>query len=279
VAPGAGDDRLRITSRKYMDNLLALWDRNTGAMRKTAVWKQLRDDALLFGADVLIVDTLADTFGGSEIDRTQVNSFIKSCLGRLAEEAGATVIALGHPSVAGRTEGRSGSTAWSNAARSRLFLRYPKGKETGNWRELEGMKLNYGPKGNQIRLEWKAGAFSAWGKPRGQEIGLNAFEGSVGPVAQALPAVEDIAERAVLECLSWAEAEQLPLSLKERSPTYAPKILKAHYGRALDMLKLSDVHDAITELQRRNVIRLASWWTSDRNRATGFVVVPAGALD
>jgi archaellum biogenesis ATPase FlaH len=279
VAPGAGDDRLRITSRKYMDNLLALWDRNTGAMRKTAVWKQLRDDALLFGADVLIVDTLADTFGGSEIDRTQVNSFIKSCLGRLAEEAGATVIALGHPSVAGRTEGRSGSTAWSNAARSRLFLRYPKGKETGNWRELEGMKLNYGPKGNQIRLEWKAGAFSAWGKPRGQEIGLNALNGSVGPVVQALPAVEDIAERAVLECLSWAEADQMPLSLSPGSRTYAPRILKENYGQSLDMLKLDDVRAAIVALQKRNVIRPASWWTGGRNRASGFVVVTAGALD
>jgi archaellum biogenesis ATPase FlaH len=279
VEPSASDANLRIASRKYADNLLALWDRNSGAMRKTAVWEQLRGDALLFGAEVIIVDTLADTFGGSEIDRSQVNSFVKSCLGRLASEVGATVIALGHPSVGGRAEGRSGSTAWSNAARARMYLRYPKGKETGNWRELEGMKLNYGPKGNQIRLQWQAGAFSAWGKPRAQEIGLNAFEGSVGPVVPALPAVEDIAERAVLECLSWAEAEQLPLSLKERSPTYAPKILKEHYGRALDMLKLEDVRGAIVELQRRNVIRLASWTTSQRNRASGFAIVTAGALD
>jgi hypothetical protein len=281
VDPAASDARLRIASRKYADNLLALWDRSTGAMRRTAVWEQLRSDMLLFGADVVIVDTLADTFGGSEIDRSQVNSFVKSCLGRLASEVGATVIALGHPSVGGRAEGRSGSTAWSNAARARMYLRYPKGKETGNWRELEGMKLNYGPKGNQIRLQWQAGAFSAWGKPRAQEIDLNLLNGSVGPVVPALPAVEDIAERAVLECLSWAEADQMPLNLAPTSKTYAPKILKRHYGRALDMLKLEDVEAAIVELQRRSVIRIASWYDSaSRNRVSGFAIVhTAGALD
>jgi hypothetical protein len=189
------------------------------------------------------------------------------------------VIALGHPSVAGRTEGRSGSTAWSNAARSRLFLRYPKGKETGNWRELEGMKLNYGPKGNQIRLEWKAGAFSAWGKPRGQEIDLNALKGSEAPSAPSLPAVEDIAERAVLECLSWAEADQMPLNLAPTSKTYAPKILKLHYGQALDMLKLEDIEAAIVALQKRGVIRITSWAGASRHRVSGFAIVPAGALD
>lgn len=281
VDPGASDGRLRIASRKYADNLLALWDRNSGAMRRTAVWEQLRGDAMLFGAEVIIVDTLADTFGGSEIDRSQVNSFVKSCLGRLASETSSTVIALGHPSVGGRVEGRSGSTAWSNAARARMYLRYPKGKETGNWRELEGMKLNYGPKGNQIRLQWKAGAFDAWGKPRGQEICLNALNGSAASEPAALPAVEDIAERAVLEVLALAEEEQLPLNLAPTSKTYAPKILKRHYGRALDMLKLEDVETAIVELQRRGVIRAASWYDSiSRNRVSGFAVVrDVGALD
>jgi hypothetical protein len=65
--------RLRLVSRKNEDNLLALWNRDTGAMRRQPVWEQLRDDAVAFGADVVIVDTIADTFGGSEIDRGQVN--------------------------------------------------------------------------------------------------------------------------------------------------------------------------------------------------------------
>lgn len=48
---------------------------------------------------VVIVDTIADTYGGNEIDRAQVNAFVKSCLGRLAQAIGGTVIALGHPSM------------------------------------------------------------------------------------------------------------------------------------------------------------------------------------
>lgn len=154
-------DRLRIASRKYLDNLFALWDRNSGAMKRQAVWTQLRDDARAFGAEVLVVDTLADTFGGSEIDRAQVNAFVKSCLGALAKEINGSVIALGHPSMAGKSSGSgtSGSTAWSNAARSRIFLRYPKGVEVGDVREMEGMKLNYGPKGNLLKLRWRQGAF------------------------------------------------------------------------------------------------------------------------
>jgi RecA-family ATPase len=87
-------------------------------------------DAKAFRADVVIVDTIADVFAGSEIDRMQVNAFVKSCLGRLAQEIGGSVIALGHPSMAGKQsgEGESGSTAWSNAVRSRLYLKVPEGR-------------------------------------------------------------------------------------------------------------------------------------------------------
>ena len=271
VDPGASDARLRIASRKYGDNLLALWDRNTGAMRRTAVWEQLRNDALLFGADVIIVDTLADTFGGSEIDRSQVNSFVKSCLGRLAAETSSTLIALGHPSVGGRQEGRSGSTAWSNAARARMYLRYPKGRETGNWRELEGMKLNYGPKGAQIRLRWQAGAFTAT-SARQPEIDLNALKDSSGDVGRVLPSTDSENEAAVLRVLAEAEAEGLPLNLSPRSSAYAPRVLKAAYGQALGMVKAEEVADAIGELMRRGLVRMTTRW-SNGNKVAGFAVV------
>lgn len=279
VDPGASDDRLRIASRKYADNLLALWDRNTGAMRRTAVWEQLRGDALLFGAEVIVVDTLADTFGGSEIDRSQVNSFVKSCLGRLASETSSTLIALGHPSVGGRAEGRSGSTAWSNAARARMYLRYPKGKDTGNWRELEGMKLNYGPKGAQIRLKWSAGAFEAKAGNKAPSD-LEAFAERPG----ALPSIDDMAQRAVLEVLALAEEERMPLNLSPRSHAYAPRVLKAAYGAALDMLKTDDVGEAIVALQRAGVVRVAVWRDAQRRQVPGFAVVRSppiakGALD
>ncbi|MBB3938162.1 AAA family ATPase [Aureimonas phyllosphaerae] len=104
--------RLRIASRRNTDNLMALWDRHSGAMKRQAVWEQLRSDALAFRADVVIMDTIADIFAGEEQNRAQVTSFVKGVLGRLAAEIGGSVIALGHPSQAGKAskEGTSGST-------------------------------------------------------------------------------------------------------------------------------------------------------------------------
>lgn len=212
---------LRIASRKYMDNLLVIWDRNTGAMKRQAVWERLRDDAVAFGADVVILDTIADTYSGNEIDRAQVNAFVKSCLGRLAHEIGGTVIALGHPSVSGKASGSgtSGSTAWSNAVRSRLYLRYPKGVEKGNIRELEGMKLNYGPKGNMLKLRWNRGAF---------DVIASTIQGAdddvAGKAQSGFATIEDACDAAVFDAV--AAAPDAVLALKANSPNYAPRILK-----------------------------------------------------
>lgn len=281
IEPAALRGRLRIASRKYADNLLAVWNR-AGEMRRTAVWEMLRADALAWGADVIIIDTVADTFGGSEIDRSQVNAFVKSCLGRLAQEIGGSVIALAHPSVGGRQEGRSGSTAWANASRSRLYLQYPKGKEEGSWRELVSTKSNYGPKGAQIRLKWAAGAFEAVAV-RGvapSPTDLNAFKTAAERQAAApaaLPSIDDVAQAAVLRVLALAEEERLPLSLSPRAATYAPRVLKAAYGDALAMLRAEDVADAIEGLQRAGHVRVAAWRTEGtRSPRIGFAVVSPG---
>lgn len=248
------DEHLRIASRKYMDNLLILWDRNTGAMKRQAVWEQLRNDAVAFGAEVIVVDTIADTFGGNEIDRGQVNAFVKSCLGRLAQEIGGTVIALGHPSLSGKASGSgtSGSTAWSNAVRSRLYLRYPKGVEKGNIRELEGMKLNYGPKGNLIKLRWNQGAFeviAATTAPVGESL-PNRFESSEG-----VPTVEGAADAVVFDALqAVVGAGPLALNLKPTSINYAPKALLRREPEMLAGLAAGEIEEALSRLERLGCI-------------------------
>lgn len=266
------DNDLRIASRKYMDNLLAIWNRNTTAMQRTAVWEQLVADIKSFGATVFIVDTLADTFGGSEIDRSQVNSFIKSCLGAIVAETGASGIALGHPSVAGKAEGRSGSTAWSNAARSRIFLRYPKGTEKGNVRELEGMKLNYGPKGALLKLKWNRGAFDVLAGSR-PEIELNAFKEGAGESA-ALPTVESANEAAVLQALVEAQAAETALNLTKNSTAYAPRVLKRQWPEYLGDVSPEDVESALVALEKRGAIKAGEVGRrSDRKPIFGYAVV------
>lgn len=260
---------LRLICRKHSDNTFALWDRQTGALKLQPVWHQLVDAAKDFQADVVIVDTIADVYAGSEIDRVQVNAFVKGVLGRLGKETGATVLALGHPSVAGKQsgEGTSGSTAWNNAVRSRLYLKHPKGAEAGNTRVLEGRKSNYGPKGAQLIVRYNRGAFEmlAGSQPATQRDGA--------PAAPAVVSISEAVERAVVSALMAYPNERL--SLAPNSQYYAVKILRALDPEGLAPFPDDKVVAAMRSLERREVIREQRVGTTASGRGfDGYVVVP-----
>jgi len=288
--------RFRMVSRTGEDNLLAVVNRASGKVVPTPFWHQVRADAVAWGADVVVVDTIADTFGGSEIDRGQVNTFVKMILGGLAKAVGGSTVALGHPSVAGRGEGRSGSTAWSNAARSRIYLRYPDDKKKGAVRELEGAKSNYGPAGNLLRLKWSRGAFEMTGESK-PEIDLNALKGAVeswggsgeavasreaggalgvsGAASGRAPSLEAQEARAVLAALAAAQVDRRALNLSPRSGAYAPKILKREYAEHVGDVRQGEVEGIISDLIRRGAVRPVEWTGSSRNKVAGYEVVTA----
>lgn len=110
------------------DNLLMSFDHSVGKL--TPFFEMLLNEANKFGAQLIVVDTAADVFGGNENDRGQVRQFTGKCLGHLphlAREINGCVVLLAHPSRAGLASGTgdSGSTGWSNAFRSRAFLYAP----------------------------------------------------------------------------------------------------------------------------------------------------------
>lgn len=151
---------LEIIPLADRDALLAVPAKD-GSMAPTALWQRIRERVLSFGPGLVVFDTTADLFGGDEIKRAQVRQFI-AMLRKLAIETGAAVVLLSHPSVSGMQtgSGTSGSTAWSNSVRSRLYLTRPEGKEVDpNARVLRTMKSNYGAIGDEIKLRWQAGAF------------------------------------------------------------------------------------------------------------------------
>ena len=78
----------------------------------------------------------------------------------LAYENDCAVLILAHPSKTGMYEksGTSGSTGWSNSARSRIYLSRPDA-DNPNVRKLENMKNNYAQIGNSLQLEWCDGCF------------------------------------------------------------------------------------------------------------------------
>jgi hypothetical protein len=151
--------------RVGFDNTLVRWDRD-GKAALPPFYDKVLAQVRALNPRLLILDTLADIYGGSEIDRVQVNYFVKTVLGGLIREQAAaghplTVLLLGHPSVGGKADGRgfSGSTAWNNAVRARLYLTRPEDGDT-NDRVLTRGKANYAASGDStaIRLHFLDGA-------------------------------------------------------------------------------------------------------------------------
>jgi RecA-family ATPase len=115
--------------------------------------------------ELVVIDTLADVYPSSENDRGKVRQFITLLRG-LALRRNCAVVLLAHPSLAGLSSGSgtSGSTAWSNSVRARLYLSRvtDSGYEADpDRRNLTTRKLNYGRSGGEIGLTWRDGVFWA----------------------------------------------------------------------------------------------------------------------
>jgi hypothetical protein len=128
----------------------------TRAGATTPTYDSLREYVDANQIDVLIVDNASDTYDASEIDRARVRGFMRS-LARIAKTRGGAVLLLAHvdKGVARNerpsSEGYSGSTAWHNSARSRLFL----SREDGGDLVLDHQKLNLlGRPREKLRLKW-----------------------------------------------------------------------------------------------------------------------------
>lgn len=160
--------KFRLLPLADRDALLAVPDRR-GNMEPTPLLASIIDQACEFLPRLVVFDTAADLFGGDEIKRGQVRQFI-GMLRQMAIGLDCAVILLAHPSVQGMQSGTgsSGSTAWNNSVRSRLYLTRPEGKDVDpDLRILKTMKANYGATGGEIKLRWKDGVFVLDdGKPR-----------------------------------------------------------------------------------------------------------------
>lgn len=215
------DDRLkqvRHFERVGLDNSLVefgrAFDREDGVQKNkwdvTRFYLDVVEVARRRGARLVILDALHDYFLGQENDRAMVRYFM-SQLRNIATEIDGAVLLLAHPSVAGMASGTgsSGSTAWNNAARSRLYLTRP--DEAGgdpDLRILSTMKSNYGRIGKRIEVKWAEGIFIA-----AEQAGM------VGEL------VRNNQVNAVLEGLRILAAQCRSTSENSRAGNYAPKLL------------------------------------------------------
>ena len=161
--------RLCIADMAGKDALLATISKKTGALSSSPVFRTLEEYANAIRPKLIVLDTLADIFPGNENDRAQVRHFVGLLRG-LAIRHRCAVLTLAHPSLSGMATGTgaSGSTAWNNSVRSRLYFERIKseGYESDpDARRLKVMKNNYGRIGEEIAVRWQDGAFIAQQSP------------------------------------------------------------------------------------------------------------------
>lgn len=239
----------RLVPMADRDALLAV-PNGSGVMQPTQAWLSLRTIVARYTPKLLILDTSADLYGGDEIKRAQVRGFV-AMLRSVAMEFDCAVLLLSHPSLTGMQSGSgsSGSTAWNNSVRSRLYLTRPTGDDTDpNARTLSVMKANYGETGAGLSLRWKDGAFVA-------DEGMDAGE------------VEFVTRRhddVFMAVLAKFTAQGINISANT-GPTYAPS--KVAGQPEAKGIKRKQLADAMQRLMDTGRIRMVTEGRASRQRS------------
>jgi RecA-family ATPase len=212
---------LHLLSLAGKDAAIAVAD-NRGIVRPTKLFGSLQRTARELRPRWICLDTAADIFIVNERDRSQVRQCV-SLLRGICIEINTAVLLLAHPSLSGISSGTglSGSTAWHNSVRSRMYLKTEKVKdddvpdddqaEVGTARVLEFMKSNYSALALPVRLTWKDGLLVV---PK-EQIARS------GPARAAL---DRQAQELFLQLLASYNQQDRALSHKPRSNNYAPTV-------------------------------------------------------
>ena len=159
VDPAELAPRLTVIDASAADSVFYVEARRDGVVhgQPTQAFRDLREHLTQTGAQVVILDNASDIYGADEINRAQVRAFIRM-LAKLVRPMNGAVLLLAHvdklTARTGGTQGYSGSTAWHNSVRSRLFLSAD--EKTGDLL-LEHQKSNRGKRADDIRLRWNHG--------------------------------------------------------------------------------------------------------------------------
>ena len=188
-----------------------------GKMTVTDRFHEFEAVARDHSARLVVLDNVADLYGGNENDRNQVRRFL-GVLNRLALDLKAAVLLNCHPSRAGLSSGNldGGSTAWNNSMRSRWTLAKAaddEGADDGE-RILSRAKANYAPDGGSIRLRWASGVL----------VPVDA-KGSLSSAA-----VRAAAEETFLTLLDRCEAQNVFVSESRNAGNFAPRV----FGKRTD---------------------------------------------
>lgn len=184
-----------------------------GRMSVAPRYREIQDACSRFEIGFMVLDNTAHLFTGNENDRHQVAGFINLC-NRLAVAISGAAVIVGHPNKRG--DSFSGSTAWENQVRSRLFMEIPE-TENGeimdaDMRVIRREKTNYAQRGGELRFAWSKGTF---------KLPEDAVERS--PIDLSSVAADAKDNALFLACMETRNKQRRPVSEQRASRTYAPK--------------------------------------------------------
>lgn len=216
ICESLGVDRAAVVGKLHLVSLqgeianeLVQFD-PSGRMIVTDAYRALEATALAIGAAFIALDNVAH-LTPEEIQRSKVAGFV-NLLNRLAIATDGAVLFLGHPNKNG--DPFSGSTAWENQVRSRLYMETPAGDDglalDRDARVLSRQKSNYAQNGETLAFRWHHGAFIRDADlPEDQR-------------AQMAATLQASADNAIfLACLAERNRQRRPVS-EHPGPNYAP---------------------------------------------------------
>jgi hypothetical protein len=222
-------------------------------------------------AGLVVVDNASDSFGGDEINRRQVRAFMRS-LGQVARLTDCAVCLLAHVDKgtsrhrkAEGGEGYSGSTAWHNSARSRLFM----SPDQSGLLTLEHQKSNLGRKQEPLTLVWPEGGLPMLATDAPNFDAL---------IASGAGRADDKAAAALLVLLAEFEGRSVYASTAGNSPNNPHNLLKTEPGFKRLKLRRDDVKRIVNQCQRAGWIERLEYRTPDRKLHERWTLTASGCV-
>lgn len=227
----------------------------------TATYQGLRQYMAQHEISLLIVDNASDAFDANEIDRARVRAFMRA-LALLAHENDAAVLLLAHVDKGTsrgdrsvNSESYSGSTAWHNSARSRLFM----SRDKDGTLLLEHQKCNVGPMHQPLRLYW----------PHGE---VPKLDEAFGPVVQGIS--DRGHTKTLLKLIAEFTRRGEYVTTATTARTHAAKLLRQE--PSYPKLKDGEVFDLLRRAERAGHLERVTFMDAWRKPRERWQVTPPG---
>lgn len=263
INPADLEGKLNVVDGTANPELFSADNRSAG--ETTATYSELCALVQATGAGLVVIDNASDSFGGDEINRRQVRAFMRS-LAQVAQLTDCAALLLAHVDKgtsrnrkAEGGEGYSGSTAWHNSARSRLFM----SRTESGLLTLEHQKSNLGKMREPLTLCWHES-----GLPMLAESGSAPQQGRT----------DDATASALLRILAEFESRGQFCSPAITSRNHVYAVLGSEPAFKALKLHKDDTKRIVTQCQRAGWLERMDYRTPDRKPHERWTLTADGRL-